>query len=104
MSNTATKIDVHEFLQGRKRTIVIDVMSMVESYLKEHGYDGLLQEDGECACLLGDLAPCGEMQASCRAGHRVECDPNADEDDRPNGCDGKCGFHVMQGKRQEASK
>lgn len=78
---------------------VIDVMDMVDEYLKTNGYDGLLQEDGECACLLGDLAPCGEIMGSCRAGHRVECDENVPEGDRPANCDGKCAFHVVIGKR-----
>ena len=83
---------------------IIDVKGMVESYLKEHGYDGLVQEDGECACLLSDLSPCGDMLPRCRAGHRVECDANVHEDDRPNGCEGKCAFHVVIGKRPEASE
>lgn len=84
--------------------IIVDVMSMVEEYLKTNGYDGLLQADGECACLLGDLAPCGELYASCRAGHRVECDENVHEDDRPANCDGKCGFHIAIGKRPGGEK
>ena len=52
---------------------------MVEEYLKTHGYDGLYAED-ECACLLDDLCPCGDIQSACLGGYK-------------NTCPGTCGEH-----------
>ena len=48
------------------------VLEMTEAYLKEHGYDGLYNEDGECACCIDDLFPCGDGYdaAGCCAGYK----------------------------------
>jgi len=47
----------------------MDVIEIVDLYLKEHGYDGLYSE-GLCACEAGDLAPCGQINGSCAAGYK----------------------------------
>ncbi len=47
------------------------VIDMVETRLKQGGWDGLYNADLECGCLVEDLAPCGDMQAECTAGHRI---------------------------------
>ena len=47
---------------------------IVLEYLTRHGYDGLCDSDGECACALDDLAPCGELSADCCPGHYAQCD------------------------------
>ncbi len=46
------------------------VLEMVADCLRENGYDGLYSADFECACELGDLAPCGDMQDDCAAGYK----------------------------------
>lgn len=51
----------------------MNVQEIVASYLREHGYDGLFNEEAECACELGDLNACGELGAGCEAGYRVPC-------------------------------
>lgn len=51
----------------------LDVLEIVEAYLRATGQDGLYQPK-ECACALGDLAPCGEIRADCIAGHQGPCD------------------------------
>jgi len=66
------------------------VTDMVEKHLKDNGFDGLFQPD-VCACLLDDLAPCGEMRPDCEAGYRSECPADGDS---PGECEGTCGFHV----------
>ncbi len=54
--------------------IVIDI---IEAHLKANGFDGLFSCDGECACEIGDLAPCDGFQRDCEAGYRQPC---------PEGC------------------
>lgn len=51
----------------------LTVLEIVEAHLRANGYDGLVSEDRECACLVSDLAPCGEMMETCVAGYRVPC-------------------------------
>ena len=42
---------------------------VIESFLKDNGYDGLYTE--ECGCLLDDLWPCfSDMCWQCRAGYK----------------------------------
>ena len=66
-----------------------DVLDIVALYLKENGYDGLYREES-CACLLDDLATCGEIGGGCQPGYKVSC-PGDDSCD----CDGSDGcFHV----------
>jgi hypothetical protein len=38
----------------------MNVKEIIETYLKENGYDGLQNyDDTDCACYLDDLCPCG---------------------------------------------
>ena len=47
---------------------------LVQAGLRARGYDGLFNDAAECACLVDDLAPCGQPGLECRAGVRAECD------------------------------
>jgi len=45
-------------------------------HLEYYGYGGLYSEDGECACLAADLAPCGrhsECVMDCFPGYKADC-------------------------------
>lgn len=46
------------------------VIEIVRDHLKQGGFDGLVQTDAECGCLLGDLAPCGDDFSKCEPGYR----------------------------------
>jgi hypothetical protein len=63
----------------------VTVKEIVASWLKAKGFDGLVNTEIPCGCLIGNLAPCGEMHETCKAGYRR--DVKADEQ---CGCDG-CG-------------
>ena len=49
------------------------VVNLVRYYLVLHGFDGLYSPDGECGCLVGDLAPCGDIGGECVAGYKRAC-------------------------------
>lgn len=36
----------------------MNVSEIVKLYLYSEGYDGLMNQDGECGCPLDDFAPC----------------------------------------------
>lgn len=50
------------------------LQQLVEQALKAGGFDGLWNENGECACKIGDLFPCGQPSGECRAGYEKPCD------------------------------
>ena len=45
------------------------VIKIVVKYLKANKFQGLYAADGECGCLLEDLAPCGHLYEDCSPGH-----------------------------------
>ena len=49
------------------------VEDIVRWFLKNMGYDGLYNEFGACACLVNDIAPCGEIQGTCQPGYLDDC-------------------------------
>jgi len=49
----------------------MEVKEIVDQFLKREGYDGLYSEGLECSCVVGDLAPCGNIQEDCRAGYKI---------------------------------
>ncbi len=81
---------------GDGRGATMTVIEIVESYLKSNGFNGLYYlESDRCACLLNDLAPCGEITADCQAGYKT---PGC-----VLGCSiGGCDFHVGP-KKPEAT-
>lgn len=53
----------------------MNVILMVSSYLTKEGFDGLYDMFGECACEIGNIAPCGHIGlTSCLAGYRYWCE------------------------------
>lgn len=51
-----------------------DINDIVRVWLKENNYDGLYHTDGDCACSLDDLAPCGILELGCLAGYKTPSD------------------------------
>jgi hypothetical protein len=48
----------------------MSVKEIIEDWLKEHGYDGLLDGDCECGCSFDDFMPCGEVYQDCQEAHK----------------------------------
>ena len=46
------------------------IIKIITKHLHDEGFDGLYHPDAECACLIGDLNPCGETFADCKTGYR----------------------------------
>jgi hypothetical protein len=42
----------------------MDVMSIIEKYLRDNNFDGLCNDD--CGCDVDDLAPCGGLVVDCK--------------------------------------
>ena len=52
------------------------VKEIIENWLVNWGYDGLFDEDCDCACLVGDLQPCDGGMMNCQAGYKIPCPPD----------------------------
>jgi len=55
------------------------VIELVKKHMEDNGFEGLLQEDGECACKLDDLVPCDQNPMYCKFGY-VTRDPSGEFD------------------------
>ena len=56
------------------------VKEIVEKYLKDNGYTGLVNSDGECGCEIDDLFPCGELYPECcEPGYKCPAKPDETE-------------------------
>ncbi len=55
-------------------------LEALELWLRANGYDGLVDDFGECCCELANLAHCDGEVDSCEAGHKVPCDCGAEHD------------------------
>ena len=53
------------------------VKEIVKKYLEDNKFDGLFS-DGECACIIDDLAPCDGICFECEAGYKHEGDSEYD--------------------------
>jgi hypothetical protein len=47
----------------------MNVTEIVKQFLIDNKYDGLVDESGECGCVLDDLIPCGEVSCHCCAAY-----------------------------------
>ncbi len=62
------------------------VKEIVKEYLKQHGFDGLYND--QCGCEVDDLAPCSEFGWDCKPGYKTSCIPESCP------ADGECDFHI----------
>ena len=71
-----------------------DVKDVIKDFIKESDYDGLYNIDGECACELSDLQPCGENFSDCILGIKKKYDELTEE--QKTHSDGACDFFIVK--------
>ena len=54
----------------------MNLKEIVEKWLIENGYEGLVAADGGCKCEIFNLMRCYEPRVSCKAGHIVKSSKN----------------------------
>ena len=54
------------------------VSELVTAGLKAGGFDGLLSDDGECACLTEEGIPCEAAPPTCMGGYKLLCIAESD--------------------------
>ena len=74
--------------------MAINIYKIVEAYLIKHGYDGLFNTNGDCACHIkhaGGLFPCGDCYpTACEVGYiKMGCDEE---------CGLGCEWHIVKEK------
>ena len=47
-----------------------DVGSIIEKFLIENKFDGLVHTEYECGCTIDDMAPCGNIFLSCNPAYK----------------------------------
>lgn len=81
----------------------MNVQTIIENYLKENGFDGLVHSGRECGCQLVDFAACGDAMLDCEAAHIHVADPQTGFDYMmyPGKCGKDCGFMRAKGFQEE---
>ncbi len=64
----------------------MNVLTVVQTWLRQNGFDGLVEPDCVCACKVDHLAPCGELGQHCIPGHLASCTPQ---------CGEGCEWHIV---------
>lgn len=63
------------------------VREILVNWLHVNRFDGLINHDRNCSCVIGNLAPCEHGEVSeCNPGYKVPCDGKCPQ--------GKCDFHI----------
>lgn len=70
------------------------IEQIVSMHLREHGYNGLFNADGNCACKIGSLFACDGLLKGCRPGYLKPCD--CGEHDFHITCDKPTGVDMKQ--------
>ena len=80
------------------KDIVIEILEsnpilfddMVKQWLRDEGYDGIYNPDGDCGCALEDFMPCIDEIHECKPGYKkMGCPPD---------CGLGCKFHIVEEK------
>lgn len=50
----------------------VNILEIINDYLKANGYEGLVNTTNECGCGVDDLAPCGDITSDCEGAHAIK--------------------------------
>ncbi len=82
-----------------RKVRAMTVKEIVIEYLKKHGFDGLVTDEG-CGCDIADIAPCGGDLFNiikCEPGYKILCEGG-------EMCDpGDCEFHISAEKPKKGA-
>lgn len=73
------------------------VQEIVKQFLELNKFEGLFNEDIECACKLDDLITCQDVCYECEAGYLRPCEE--DVEDEFNYCIGRYKPEEEEGKK-----
>lgn len=51
----------------------MEAQEIIERFLRDNGYDGLVNVDWECGCGLDELVPCDGSISGCEPAYRIKC-------------------------------
>ena len=63
---------------------------LTQKILKQEGFDGLFNVDGQCACKIDNLFPCDFPYENCEPGYIAPCNGSCDN--------GHCNWHIKRDK------
>ena len=72
----------------------MNVNDIIKQYLIDNSLDGLYNQEGECACELSDLQPCGENHADCMPG--IKKSWNELTDKQKEHLEPECEFYIVK--------
>ena len=64
------KISIHKAPEGA-RGEGMNSVDMIKEYLIENGFNGIMNSDHGCDCLVSNLAPCGKSINDCQSGFKM---------------------------------
>ena len=94
----------------------MNIKEMVEKHLIENKAYGLINDETECSCEIGDLFPCcNPNETECKMAFKKECkkgdcdncwcdDCHREEDDNGQEIPKKGNYHLTSEKPEEVSK
>lgn len=69
----------------------MDVHDIVKKYLKDNGYDGLVNVELDCGCYIDDLFVCEQVAYNCEPAYAIKCTDDCDEKGMHDACGYKMG-------------
>ncbi len=73
---------------------MINIKTIVETYLKENKFNGLVQNDMECSCEVGNLVPCDKEIGFCEPAYKVLGCPVHKVPGCADDCSEGCEYHM----------
>lgn len=74
----------------------MNVKEIIEKHLRDNGFDGLVNTDIPCGCLIGELIICDSVDyRDCKPGYKATCTDKCEHD---RGDDPDDAWHIQAEK------